>query len=146
MRAALLVPLVVALAAVVVVDARLKLVPDLVTLPGALYTLGFALLVDARPPGQALLGLLVGGGVPLLMALVSRGGIGGGDTKLLAMLGAVLGWKDVLGVFVASQFVALLIVLGVSAVRRKLSREPVAVGAIIAALAAVLLAGSPPPA
>lgn len=139
-------PIVVALAAVVVIDARLKLVPDAITLPGLLYTIGLAVLFDGRPVIDAVLGLLVGGGVPLLLALVSRGGIGGGDIKLLAMLGPVLGWKDVLGVFIASQFVALFVVVTISLARRRFVREPVAVGAIIAILAAVLLAGSAPPA
>jgi leader peptidase (prepilin peptidase)/N-methyltransferase len=81
--------------------------------------------------------------VPLLMAVVSRGGIGGGDIKLLAMLGPALGWKGVLGAFIASQFVALFVVIVLSVARRLLSREPVPVGAIIAALAAVLLAAGP---
>lgn len=128
------------------IDARLKRVPDAITLPGLLYTFGLAVLVDGRPLIDAVLGLLVGGGVPLLLALVSRGGIGGGDIKLLAMLGPVLGWKDVLGVFIASQFVALFVVVTISLARRRFVREPVAVGAIIAILAAVLLAGSAPPA
>lgn len=144
LRFFVLVPLLVALAAVVVTDAWLRLVPNVITLPGLAYTLALAIVVDGRSLADALLGLLVGGGVPLLMAIVSRGGVGGGDIKLLAMLGPPLGWKGVLGTFIASQFGALLVVIVVSVWRRRLARDPVPVGAIIAALAALLLAiGAP---
>ena len=143
LRSCVVVPLVVALAAIVVTDAWLRLVPDVITLPGIAYTLVFAILVDGRGVGDALMGFVVGGGVPLLMAIVSRGGVGGGDIKLLAMLGPALAWKGVLGVLIASQFVALLVVMVVSVAQRRLLRDPVPVGAIIAALAAVLLASGP---
>lgn len=138
-----MVPVVVALAAIVVTDAWLRLVPDVLTLPGMVYTLALAILIDGGGVGDAFAGFLVGGGVPLLMAIVSRGGVGGGDIKLLAMLGPAFGWKGVLGVFIASQFVALIVVIVVSVARRRLSRDPVPVGAIIAALAALWLAAGP---
>jgi len=35
----------------------------------------------------------IGGGVMLLIAVVSNGGMGGGDIKLMAVLGVWLGWK-----------------------------------------------------
>jgi prepilin signal peptidase PulO-like enzyme (type II secretory pathway) len=133
----------VALAAVVVTDAWLRLVPDVITAPGMAYTFGLAVVIDGRDVGDALAGFLVGGSVPFLMAVISRGGVGGGDIKLLAMLGPALGWKGVLGVFLASQFVALFVVIAVSVARRRLSRDPVPVGAIIAGLAALLLASGP---
>lgn len=41
----------------------------------------------------SLIGLLIGGGFLLLVALVSRGGMGGGDIKLMGVLGFWLGWK-----------------------------------------------------
>lgn len=40
-----------------------------------------------------LLGTLVGGGLMLLIAIVSRGGMGGGDIKFAAALGLWFGWK-----------------------------------------------------
>lgn len=41
------------------------------------------------------LGLLLGGGVFLLSAIFSKGGMGMGDVKLFAVLGMLLGWQDV---------------------------------------------------
>jgi prepilin signal peptidase PulO-like enzyme (type II secretory pathway) len=46
--------------------------------------------------GNAVLGALLGSGVFLVIAVLSRGGMGGGDIKLMAMIGAFLGWQAVL--------------------------------------------------
>jgi len=40
---------------------------------------------------NALFGLLAGGGLPLLIYLISRKGLGGGDVKFMAMAGLYLG-------------------------------------------------------
>ena len=89
-----LLPLLGALALVVVLDLRIRVIPDIITLPGLAYALGLAALT-ARSPTivESALGALVGGGVVLLVAIVSRGAMGGGDIKLMGMLGAALGWE-----------------------------------------------------
>jgi len=45
---------------------------------------------------ERLIGFFVAGGILLLLALLSRGGLGGGDIKLMAAAGVYLGWKLVL--------------------------------------------------
>lgn len=45
---------------------------------------------------DSFIGFLVGGGFFLLLAIVSKGGMGGGDIKLMAALGFLLGWKSIL--------------------------------------------------
>jgi Flp pilus assembly protein protease CpaA len=92
---------------------------------------------------EAGLGALVGGGVVLLVALVSRGGMGGGDIKLMAMLGAALGWKGALIVLAFSQVVGAIIVLGVLVVRRRRPARHLPVGALIALFGAIFLVYSP---
>lgn len=131
-------PLLAALAVVSVLDLSTRTIPDVITIPGLLYGLLLSLGPGPSTPREALLGVLVGGGVPLVLALVSRGGIGGGDVKLLAMLGAVLGWRGVMLAFVLSQVAALVAIAVMSAARRRLVRE-VPVGALIAVLGGVLL-------
>lgn len=135
-----LLPLLVALAAVVVLDLRIRIIPDVITLPGLAYGLGLAVVSDRGPSlAEAVLGALVGGGIVLLVAVVSRGGMGGGDIKLMAMLGAALGWKGAITALAMSQVVGAVIVLGILAARRRRPAREVPVGAIIALVGAALL-------
>ncbi|HUP35906.1 MAG TPA: A24 family peptidase [Candidatus Limnocylindria bacterium] len=140
----LVLPLLGALAVIVVLDLRIRIIPDIITLPGLAYALGLA-AVSAWDPTviEAGLGALVGGGVVLLVAIVSRGGMGGGDIKLMAMLGAALEWRDALIVLAFSQVVGAIIVLGVLVVRRRRPTRHLPVGALIALFGAIFLIYSP---
>ena len=138
-----LVPLLIALAAIIVLDFRTKVIPDIVTLPGIVYALAVTPFVQSPSVGQALLGVVVGGGIVFLIAVVSRGAIGGGDLKLMAMLGAALGWKGALVVLAFSQVAAALIALGLLIARRAGRQDLLPVGAIISLVGAVMLLGTP---
>jgi len=79
------------------IDLDFQLLPDALTFPGTLIGLAAVL---PRPGGahHALLGMMVGSGGLWLLAwgylrLRHQEGLGGGDIKLAAMFGAVLGWK-----------------------------------------------------
>lgn len=79
------------------IDLEHQLLPNVITLPA--LALGLAASV-VLPPGvlDALIGALVGGGVLYLIAEVyfrlrHEEGMGMGDVKMLAMIGAFLGWK-----------------------------------------------------
>ena len=85
------------LVALLWIDLDFKLLPDVLTLPGTLIGVAAALTI---PGGvhYALLGVLVGsGGLWLLAWLYLKvrkvEGMGGGDIKLAAMFGVVLGWQ-----------------------------------------------------
>ncbi len=92
------------------IDLEFKLLPDVLTWPGAALGLAAALLLHGWAGGlaHAALGLVAGAGVlGLLMwawvAFFKREGMGMGDVKLAAMFGVVLGWKlTVVALFVAS--------------------------------------------
>jgi leader peptidase (prepilin peptidase) / N-methyltransferase len=84
----------VALAAI---DIAVQRLPDPLTLPA--YPILIALLTGAAIAGhdfaallRALLGCLALAGVYLVVALVSRGQLGGGDIKLAGVAGLALGW------------------------------------------------------
>jgi leader peptidase (prepilin peptidase) / N-methyltransferase len=84
------------LVAITVIDLERQIIPDVLSLPGILAGVLANLATGRLPWLESIMGVLVGGGVFLAIILVSGGGMGGGDMKLGAMLGAFLGWKVVL--------------------------------------------------
>lgn len=79
------------------IDLDHKIIPDKISYPGMITGLVFSLLVGGAPSLlSAVIGLFAGGGIIYLIVVLSKGGMGGGDVKLAAMLGAFLGWKLVL--------------------------------------------------
>lgn len=77
------------------IDLEHKLLPNTLTLPGTALGLLFAIFGWTIPFWQSVLGAVVGFAVILVIALISRGGMGMGDVKMMALIGAFLGWKSV---------------------------------------------------
>lgn len=91
------------------IDLDFQIIPDAITLPGIVIGLLSAsfLLPDPfslQPSAfslsfvgfkNSIAGLFLGGGLFYLIAILSRGGMGGGDIKLMAMVGAFMGWKAI---------------------------------------------------
>lgn len=89
--------LLVVAARLVVIDLRTHRLPDRIVLPtlGALVLVALVdavLTQDAAPLLRGGAGLLILGGFYALLRLLSRDGMGGGDVKLAAVIGLVLGW------------------------------------------------------
>jgi len=88
-----------ALLVIIFIDLRLQIIPDVISLPGIVLGFLFALTSDTVTWQSSLIGLLAGGGVLYAIALLytllrKADGMGGGDIKLLAMIGAWLGWQS----------------------------------------------------
>jgi leader peptidase (prepilin peptidase)/N-methyltransferase len=82
-------------------DAREYIIPDEFSLGGTVLGLGFAFAGGALPWPQALLGAIVGYALLWVVAILGekafgQEAMGGGDIKMMAMLGAFLGWQGVL--------------------------------------------------
>jgi leader peptidase (prepilin peptidase)/N-methyltransferase len=86
-----------ALIALFAIDLEHHLLPNAITLPGIAVGLAFSFFTE---PGwlASLIGIILGGGVLWVIAeayfrLRHEEGLGMGDVKMLAMIGAFLGWK-----------------------------------------------------
>ena len=121
-----------ALVAITGIDLEHQIIPDAITLPGIGVGFLASFLTPALTWTCSLLGIALGGGLFLIVILASRGGMGGGDMKLGAMLGAFLGAKMALlaifsGVLLGGLVAVLLIATGLR--RRK---DPIPFGPFLA--------------
>jgi leader peptidase (prepilin peptidase)/N-methyltransferase len=126
------------------IDLEHQILPNSITLPGIGAGFLFSL---AAPPGplESVLGIALGGGVLYGIAagyywLRGEEGMGMGDVKMLAMIGAFLGWRAVLLTLVLSSFAGALVGLALIAARRGTMRHALPFGTFLAvgALAAML--------
>lgn len=132
-----------------VVDVRTHRLPNRIVLPTLAALVPLAILDavltgGAGPLIGAVAGLLVLGGFYAVLRLISRAGMGGGDVKLAALLGFVLGWHgwQALAVGAASAFVlGALYALALMALRRADGSTRIAFGPwmILGAILGVLL-------
>lgn len=82
------------------IDLDHMILPDKFTISGIFIGLVGSYLNPERQFTDAVLGILLGGGFLWLLAYLyfifsGRDGLGGGDIKLLAWIGAVLGWRAI---------------------------------------------------
>jgi len=138
---ALLSALLVALAAI---DLEHYLLPDRLTLPGIAAGLAFQPWIDWGGLLAATVGAALGAAVLLLLYgawwLVRREeGMGLGDVKMLAMVGAFLGWKGVLVTLFFGSLAGAAVGLALVATRRGGLKSRLPFGVFLAAGALVAL-------
>jgi leader peptidase (prepilin peptidase)/N-methyltransferase len=103
-----------ALVVITCIDLQHQIIPDIISLPG--IPLGFlcSLFLPWSTWLDSLLGILIGGGVLYAFAtgyylLTKKEGMGGGDIKMLAMIGAFLGWKGALASLILASVAGSLV-------------------------------------
>jgi leader peptidase (prepilin peptidase)/N-methyltransferase len=92
---------VAALIVITVIDLYHQIIPDVISLPGIGLGLIASLILPQIAFFNSLIGVLLGGGSLFIVGtlyqwIFKREGMGGGDVKLLAMIGGFLGWKAVI--------------------------------------------------
>ncbi|MFQ5328955.1 MAG: prepilin peptidase [Thermodesulfobacteriota bacterium] len=135
---------VAALIVITFIDLDYQIIPDVISLPGigAGTLASFFLIV----PGviNSLIGMIVGGGLLYIVAtsyylVTGREGMGGGDIKLLAMIGAFLGWKGVIVTVFAGSLVGAVLGSLIMAVTGRDSRYAIPFGPFLAMGAVIYL-------
>ncbi len=124
---------VAALILISAIDLDHQIIPDMVSLPGIPVGLAASFVVAWLHPVagfpsvgffDACIGVLVGGGILYALAwgyyaMTGKEGMGGGDIKLLAMIGAFVGWQGVLVTIFVSSIVGTIVGLTIMLVRGK---------------------------
>lgn len=130
------------LVAMTMIDYDLQIIPDELNL--LLLILGVVYLLVVRLPEAGLRGLLphaigffIGGGLFFAIAVLSGGGMGGGDVKLMAVMGLWFGWQQLLVLMLLSFVSGAVISLFLLATKIKGRKDAIPFGPFIA-LAAYL--------
>jgi leader peptidase (prepilin peptidase)/N-methyltransferase len=134
-----------ALIVLFVIDLEHQILPNVITLPGIVVGFIASLFL---PPGwiASLIGIVIGGGVLWVISeayyrVRHQEGLGFGDVKMLAMIGAFLGWRLTLVTLVFASFSGSLVGIGLMAMRRGTMQAALPFGTFLAlgAVAAALV-------
>jgi len=105
------------------IDLEHQILPNVITIPGIIV--GFAFSALSGEPGwqSSLIGIVVGGGSLFLLAegyyrVRKHEGLGMGDVKMLAMIGAFIGWRLTLVSLMLASFAGSIVGLGLIASKR----------------------------
>ncbi len=126
-----------ALVIITAIDIEHQIIPDIITLPGIVlglaagsYTIGYI---------DSFTGFLLGGGLFYLLAVLSNGGMGGGDIKYIAAVGALLGWQKVLLVIFIGALLGSFVGLFQIVVQKKSRKSLIPFGPFLAASTLIAL-------
>lgn len=126
------------------IDLDFQIIPDVITLPGMIIGLAAAqfIIPDPLPDPNSkfqllgfvnsIIGLLAGGVFFYLVALLSRGGMGGGDVKMMAMVGAFTGWKGVFLTTLVGSFSGSLVGIALMVFKGKGRKSKIPFGPFLA--------------
>lgn len=127
-----------ALIVISVIDLDHQIIPNIISVPGIGIGFVAALLVGQPSWEASLAGLLLGGGLLWLVSesyyrVTGREGMGFGDVKLLAMIGAFLGWQAIPITILLASLTGTFIGVGVMIARGSDARTPIPFGPFLAA-------------
>jgi leader peptidase (prepilin peptidase)/N-methyltransferase len=156
------------LVVVTFIDLEHMIIPNVITIPGIVIGIAYGvirtdwsnlttLLTDSnahahrivsiignQPVFDSIFGAILGGGLLYLIAVLyltlrKREGMGMGDVKLLAMIGAFLGWKSIIYVTLISSVLGTIVGLAIIAYKRGDIRYALPFGPFLSLAAALYL-------
>ncbi|MCH4825629.1 MAG: prepilin peptidase [Planococcus sp. (in: firmicutes)] len=123
---------------ITVSDIAYMLIPDKVLLPFAVVLLVLRFVIPLDPWWNSLLGAVVGFSLLFLIAIVSKGGMGGGDIKLFFVIGLVLGLGGTLMTLFFASVIGSIVGIVQLQVTKKGRKSPIPFGPSIAAAAIIV--------
>jgi leader peptidase (prepilin peptidase)/N-methyltransferase len=128
------------------IDLEHHLLPNVITLPGILVGLAFSFFAGSWV--DSVLGILLGGGSLLAMFyawlwLRKEEALGMGDPKMLAMIGAFLGWRMTLMTLIFGSFLGSVVGVGLIAFGRGHRKSMLPFGCFLAVGAAIAATWGP---
>lgn len=134
------------LIAISFIDLQHRVIPNQISIPGIFLGFLASFLLPRITWADSLLGILLGGGIIYLVIAVyylftRREGMGGGDLKLLAMIGAFLGWQGAVFSLMAGALIGSVLGLTLMLVKGWGRRAQIPFGPFLSLGAAGFLCG-----
>ena len=119
------------------IDLDHMIIPDIISIPGIIAAVPASLLVPYVSMPESIIGAVAGGGSFYLVAsgyslITGNEGMGGGDIKLMAMIGAWLGWQPLPIIVLLSALAGALVGGGYILVSGKGARVRIPFGPFLA--------------
>lgn len=119
------------------IDIDYQIIPNVISLPGIGVFFAGSLLVSEVTIADSILGIITGSSILFLVAwtfklITGREGMGQGDIKLMAMIGALIGWKGVLVTIFLSSLIGTLVGLVVMVVQKSDMKMSIPFGPFLA--------------
>ena len=126
-----------AMVVITFIDLDHMIIPDVISLPGIILGFVFSFFIPQLGWMNSLLGILAGGGSLYLVAslyqrFTGKEGMGGGDIKLLAMMGAFFGWKAIPFIIFISALTGSVIGITLMLVQKKDGKLAIPFGPFLA--------------
>jgi leader peptidase (prepilin peptidase)/N-methyltransferase len=126
------------------IDYDFQIIPDILSIGGLVLGLAIAFVRPGFRFMDAFYGVLIGGGVLFVIAygyqlIMKREGMGGGDIKLLAMIGAFTGFKGVIFSLVCGSIIGTLVGIPLMFIKKENTKYAIPFGPFLSLAAFLFL-------
>lgn len=115
------------------IDLDTQTIPDRMhVIIGSIAFINILIQRDISVLASAGMGFIVGGGFFLLLAIITKGGMGGGDIKLMAVLGLLFGLKGIILLIFLAFVIGAVVSVSMLVAKLKQRKEFIPFGPFIA--------------